>query len=96
MPTRRDQTAWTGRLFPLLLAIVTLVPLQTFGADRVASSKPVSKTPESDRLDVIDVPRNYLSSQIAAFADEIDRFFGGDRHYQESNQSVGARFLSIL
>ena len=36
----------------------------------------------------MDAPRNYLSGQIASFANYIDRFFGGDRHYQESNQSV--------
>jgi hypothetical protein len=32
--------------------------------------------------------RNYLSGKITNFASLIDRFFGGDRHYQESNPSV--------
>ena len=33
-------------------------------------------------------PRDYLSGKITRFANYIDQFFGGDRHYQESNQSV--------
>lgn len=36
----------------------------------------------------IESSRNYLSGKIANFASSIDRFFGGNRHYQESNDSV--------
>ncbi len=32
--------------------------------------------------------RDYLSAKITRFANRMDRFFGGDSHYQESNQSV--------
>ncbi len=36
----------------------------------------------------MDAPRDYLSARITRFASYLDRFFGGDRHYQESNESV--------
>jgi hypothetical protein len=36
----------------------------------------------------MEAPRDYLSGKVTSFASYIDRFFGGDRHYQESNQSV--------
>ena len=65
------------------MGIAVLLPLKSFG-----SEQPASQTQQSDVLDSIDAPRDYLSAQIASFANYIDRFFGGDRHYQESNQSV--------
>jgi hypothetical protein len=77
------------RLFSgLLMCITLLFPLKPFGAEPTAPQTPASAAQHSDSLAVIDVPRDYLSGQIASFANEIDRFFGGDRHYQESNQSV--------
>ena len=36
----------------------------------------------------MDISRDYLSGKITGFANYIDRFFGGDRHYQESNRTV--------
>ena len=36
----------------------------------------------------MEAPRDYLSARITRFASYLDRFFGGDRHYQESNDSV--------
>lgn len=65
------------------MGIAVLLPLKSFG-----SEQPAPQTQQSDVLDSIDAPRDYLSAQIASFANYIDRFFGGDRHYQESNQSV--------
>ena len=41
-----------------------------------------------DFFDPADVPRNYLSGKFIDFVSEVDRFFGDDRNYQESNQSV--------
>jgi hypothetical protein len=67
----------------LLMAFTLLVPLKLS-----ATEQPASQTQQIDILDPIDSPRNYLSAQIASLANDIDRFFGGDRHYQESNQSV--------
>ena len=43
---------------------------------------------QAERFDSMVAPRDYLSAKITDFATNIDRFFGGDRHYQESNQSV--------
>ena len=67
----------------LLMGITLLFPLKLLGTEQ-----PAPQTQQSDVLDAIDAPRNYLSGQITSFANDIDRFFGGDRHYQESNQSV--------
>lgn len=82
------------RLSSCLLMFITLFPLKLLGAEQPAPPIPASQTQESDSLAVIDVPHNYLSGQIASFANEIDRFFGGDRHYQESNQSVVQIYLT--
>ena len=65
------------------MGITLLSPLKLFGEEQ-----PAPQTQQFDGLDTIDAPRNYLSGQIASFANDIDNFFGGDRHYQESNQSV--------
>ena len=72
------------RLLSGLLTGITLIfPSKLFGAEQ-----PAPPTPQFDVLASMDAPRNYLSGQIASFANYIDGFFGGDRHYQESNQSV--------
>ena len=62
------------------------VPQASPSDSQAASSVP--QTAIVDRFGVIEAPRNYLSEKITGFASYIDRFFGGDRHYQESNQSV--------
>ena len=43
---------------------------------------------QSDGFGSLDAPRNYVTEKIISFASYMDRFFGGNRHYQESNQSV--------
>ena len=60
--------------------------------------QPVLLTPEtapqtskSDNFDSMEASRDYLSGKITSFASYIDRFFGGDRHYQESNDSCTFR-----
>lgn len=65
------------------MGIAVLFPLKLLGAEQSAP-----QTQQSDRFDSMEAPRDYLSGKIASFANYIDRFFGGDRHYQESNQSV--------
>lgn len=60
-----------------------LLPLNSLGE---AQSSPPAAPP--DRFDPIDTPRDYLSGKLINFANDIDRFFGDDRNYQESNQSV--------
>ncbi len=39
-------------------------------------------------LSSMDAPRDYLSGKIISFATSIDRFFGDERNYQETNNSV--------
>ena len=74
----------------LLLGITLVFPLTLFGAEQsvpeIQESIPNQKTP--DNFDSMDAPRNYVSGKITSFISDIDRFFGGDRHYQESNPSV--------
>src|SRR3989338_6724867 len=74
----------------LLLGMALLFPLQLLGAEQSDPPAPyvVPQTEKSDRYDSMEAPRNYLSEKITNFASNIDRFFGGDRHYQESNPSV--------
>jgi hypothetical protein len=36
----------------------------------------------------LDAPRDYLSGRLVGFVSSIDSFFGDDRHYQETNDSV--------
>jgi len=49
---------------------------------------PVPPAEEPDGFEPLDAPRNYMSEKIISFASYMDHFFGGNRHYQESNQSV--------
>jgi hypothetical protein len=42
----------------------------------------------SDLLKPADEPRNYWSDKFVAFANDIDRFFGDPRYFQETNKSV--------
>ncbi|MDD2686760.1 MAG: hypothetical protein PHY62_11410 [Gallionella sp.] len=69
-----------------LFAYVLLFSLNALGAEPVVSAIP--QTEKSDSFDAMESPRNYLSGKITQLASDIDRFFGGDRHYQESNPSV--------
>ena len=82
----------------LLLGITPFFPLKLLGAEQPAEpaqttqpaqpAQPTQPDEESDLFSPIDAPRDYLSGELASFATTIDRFFGDDRNYQESNQSV--------
>lgn len=73
------------RLLSSLLAVIALFfPLQLFGEEQVVGSP----QPPSDRLYLIDTPRDYLSDKFVGLATSIDRFFGDDRNFQEGNKSV--------
>lgn len=67
----------------LLLGMALLFPLRLLGAEQSDA-----QIQQPDLLDSIDAPRDYLSGKLISFASSIDRFFGDDRNYQESNQSV--------
>jgi hypothetical protein len=92
------KSIWHCRLSAsLLLGNTLLFPLQLLGAEQPASQtqqpvsqteQPVPKTQQTDSFEVIEAPRDYISGKVTSFASYLDRFFGGDRHYQESNQSV--------
>jgi len=43
---------------------------------------------ETDVLGQVDTSRDYISGHFVDFAASVDRFFGDERNYQESNQSV--------
>jgi hypothetical protein len=81
----------------ILLVITLLFPLSLLGADQPAPqpdqptiqpAPSVNPEQQSDSFDFVDTPRNYMTEKIIDLTSSIDRFFGGNRHYQESNQSV--------
>lgn len=66
-------------------------PEQTVPQAEQPASRPEPPVPPEEQADSfgsLDAPRNYMSEKIISFASYMDRFFGGNRHYQESNQSV--------
>jgi hypothetical protein len=84
MSSLKCKFIWFYRLSSgLLIGITLLFPLKLFGEEL-----PPPQAEQTDGNNSMDAPRNYLSAKIASYASDIDRFFGGDRHYQESNQSV--------
>lgn len=81
----------------LLSALALSIPLQLPAAEQAVpppapadpqTEQGIPQTPIPDNFDTMEVPRNYVSRKIASFASSIDRFFGNNRHYQESNQTV--------
>ncbi|HEU0187942.1 MAG TPA: hypothetical protein VFR06_08625 [Gallionellaceae bacterium] len=66
-------------------------------ASAVAAEPPkpgAAPTPElqlpvvTSLLEEADTPRNYWSDRFSRFANDIDRFFGDPRYFQEANKSV--------
>lgn len=75
----------------LLIRLATSLPLciSLLSPPQLLAAEQPAPAPEPIViLNTIDAPRDYLSGKITSFATYLDRFFGGDRHYQESNQSV--------
>lgn len=86
------------------LGIVLFIPLHLLGVEQpaiaqsgvpeiqtIVDSPPQSGIPQTqviDSFDSMEASRDYLSGKVTSFASYIDRYFGGDRHYQESNSSV--------
>ncbi|MBI5429273.1 MAG: hypothetical protein HY938_02315 [Nitrosomonadales bacterium] len=67
----------------LLLGVALFFPMQS-----TATDQPDQPIHQPEYIDSIDAPRDYLSGKFVEFAGDIDRFFGDDRNYQESNKSV--------
>ncbi|MEO8331649.1 MAG: hypothetical protein ABI479_04395 [Gallionella sp.] len=66
----------------LMLGVALAFPLQLLAAEQ--PDQPTSPI----LFDVVDAPRDYLAEKFVSFAADIDRFFGDNRNYQESNKSV--------
>ena len=67
----------------LLSGAILLCSLNALGAE------PTAEQPQSTGILVsMDASRDYLSGKITGFAAAMDRFFGNDRNYQETNKSV--------
>jgi hypothetical protein len=49
---------------------------------------PPEPPPPPDVKNALDTPREYLSGKIVDYVGSVDRFFGDDRNYQETNDSV--------
>ncbi|MBA4381126.1 MAG: hypothetical protein C0406_01045 [Sideroxydans sp.] len=83
LASRRLKAAW------LLMAALSSMPAC---AEETLTEPPVTEPLISlipqPSLDVMDVPRDYVSEQFTGFVGRVDRFFGDDRHFQESNKSV--------
>jgi hypothetical protein len=91
MPVFEQKSYRLSRLISSLLLGVSLIfPLGLLAAEQ--PDQPVSEleTPEyiDAQLDTIDAQRNYLSKEFVNFVAGIDRFFGDDRNYLETNKSV--------
>lgn len=70
-------------LLCLLPGTYLFYPLQLLGAEQA----PEQAQP-AEFIYPLDAPRDYLSEKFVGFASSIDRFFGDERNYQESNKSV--------
>lgn len=91
-----------------ILPVAQSAPVATQPVSLEAQSAPVAtqpvlftpqtvpKTSTSDSFDSLEPSRDYLSGKITGFASYIDRYFGGDRHFQESNDTVVQLDLSKL
>ncbi|MBI5005635.1 MAG: hypothetical protein HZB95_00775 [Nitrosomonadales bacterium] len=49
---------------------------------------PPSEEPLAEIIGVVDAPRDYLAEKFIGFVNSVDRFFGDDRNFQESHDSV--------
>ncbi|MFA6121832.1 MAG: hypothetical protein WCT35_07445 [Sideroxydans sp.] len=80
---RRLKAAWC------LLAVLWSMSAyaEESAPEALATESPISLVPRPS-LDAMDAPRDYLSEQFTGFVGRVDRFFGDDRHFQESNESV--------
>lgn len=76
----------------LTLIVLLLLALPTH-AEMPAAAPPATALetlllPLTEQLEVLDQPHDYLSQKFVGLVNEIDRFFGDERHYQEANHSV--------
>jgi hypothetical protein len=68
------------------LGAALLLPLFALAEEFVGPPAPPKLIEEV--IGELDAPRDYLSGKLVGFVSAIDEFFGDDRHYQETNNSV--------
>jgi hypothetical protein len=77
---------------PAATPAASAVPAAAPAASAVPPAAPpsswVPNFPSLPFLDVINAPRDYLADRFVGLIGSIDRFFGNDRNYQETNDSV--------
>lgn len=76
----------------LILCAAMFFPLTLLGAEQPVDQE--QHRGPLDMIDVIDAPRDYVAGKIISYATDIDRFFGDDRNYQETNTSLFQLALS--
>jgi hypothetical protein len=77
----------------MLLGISLIFPLWSVAEEQPdQTAQPASQPGSLDIIDTqlesLDAQRNYVSKEFVSFVAGIDRFFGDDRNFQETNQSV--------
>lgn len=78
----------------LFLGAALLVSLAVLGDEFVGPPLPPFIGPPAppslteNVMNSLDAPRDYLSGKLVGFVSGVDQFFGDDRHYQETNDSV--------
>ncbi len=75
----------------LWLACVLLFPAVIFAADEITLPEiipAIIPAIANTGVKTVDVTRDYVSQQFVGFISNVDRFFGNERNFQESNQSV--------
>lgn len=68
------------------LGAALLFPLLASGEESDVSREPPQII--ENAISKLDAPRDYVSGKLVGFVNSIDHFFGDDRHYQETNDSV--------
>lgn len=63
-------------------------PLQQVSPSPSQTQPAENPAPPADLLAYVDAPRDYLSGKLVGFASSMDRFFGDERNYQETNKSL--------
>ena len=93
MPSVECNFTWLYRFsLGVLLGSALFIPVNLLAEELSAASAPVQTTPPSapqpERLAALEKSHDYLAEKIVRLANYLDRFFGGNRHYQESNDSA--------
>ncbi len=68
------------------LCVVLFIPPSASGEAVVAP--PPLKPPPPDAVNELDPPREYVSEKFIEWSQDIDRFFGSERNFQESEEGV--------